>query len=544
MKTRFFLTSIVAVSIGCSSSGKSPLPGATVSARVQNATDRGPAPADAIFDLVVGVRMRNETRLPMVHKLLADHHDALAPDEFGDQFGVSRGEYARIVSWLSAQGLEIVRTSPSRTTVAVRGNAAAIQLAFGVSMRLLADDRGAFIAPQTPTLIGNEMINNLVGVVGLDGSNKWQSRLAFPNAGTGSQTPQDLQSRYNETVGAGGIAMPGMGQTVAILSTNEATLTSDLNSYLSTYSPAGVTALTNGQYNQVFVGGPSRDPANGAYVENVLDAEMVLAMAPYAKIVQVFTASNGGGLFTDGIDYIVNQLPDAHVVTVSWGTCERGAGSEMPILNALFAQARAQGQQWFFASGDTGSDGCRDSQSPAGTPGANTIYSAGWPASSPNVVGVGGTQTSGANTEAAWNGAGGGPSETLDKPAYQVGATPADSSRDEPDVAAIAGGAGVAIYSQGAPSGVGGTSAATPIWAGLYAVLLQQKAPAGKGFTNAIEQIYTLAKANKGFHDITTGTQLGPGDGAGNPGYAAGVGYDMVTGWGTPNLTALIANWQ
>jgi kumamolisin len=359
---------------------------------------------------------------------------------------------------------------------------------------------------------------------------------AFPNANSPSQTPSDLQTRYNETVGAGGIAQPGMGQTVAILSTNVPVQTSDLNAYLNQYQPAGVSALANGQYTQVFVGGPNRDKPdpNGAYVENVLDAEMVLAMAPYAKVVQIFTATNGAGLFADGIAYIVNNLPEAHVVTVSWGTCERGSGSEMPILNALFAQARAEGQQWFFASGDTGSDGCRDGS-------GNKIYSAGWPASSPYVVGVGGT-TATTTAETAWSGAGGGPSETLDKPAYQMGVTPNDSARDEPDVSAIAGGNGVAIYS-GAPSSVLGTSAATPIWAGLYAVLLQQKAPAGKGFTNALEQFYTLAKAGKGFHDITTGTQVGPGEQAGG-GYAAATGYDMVTGWGAPNLASLIANWQ
>ena len=121
--------------------------------------------------------------------------------------------------------------------------------------------------------------------------------------------------------------------------------------------------------------------------------------------------------------------------------------------------------------------------------------------------------------------------------------TPNDSSRDEPDVAAIAGGSGVSIVEQGSSTAVLGTSAATPIWAGLYSVLLQQKAAAGKGFTNALEQFYTIGKNNHGFHDITTGTQVGP-SGSGTGGYSATAGYDLVTGWGSPNLTDLIANWQ
>jgi kumamolisin len=539
MKIRFFLAPVLAVCIGCAPNGTSPLTTDTISARVRNATDRGPAPANATFDLVVGVRMRDLGRMPLVHKLLADNHDTLSPEEFGDQFAVSRGEYFRVVSWLKAQGLEIVRTSASRTTVTVRGNAAALQTAFNVEMRALEDARGTFIAPRTSPFVSNEMIGDFTGVIGIDGSNTWESHLVLPDAfsnaaGTGAQTPSDLSQRYNETLTA--VAQPGKGQKVAILSTNEATLTTDLNKYLTNNAPAGVTTLAANQYTQVFVGGPSRDPNNGAYVENVLDAEMVLATAPFATIVQVFTATNGGGLFADGISYIVNNQSDAHVVTVSWGTCERGSASEMPILNALFAQARAEGQQWFFASGDTGSDGCRDGS-------GNKVYSAGWPASSPYVVGVGGTQTASATTENAWNGAGGGPSETLDKPAYQAVGTPADSSRDEPDVSAIAGGNGVSIVSKGSSTAVLGTSAATPIWAGIYANLLQAKAPAGKGITTALESFYTIAKAGHGFHDITTGTQVGPNGTTAN-GYAAAVGYDMVTGWGTPNLNDLIANWQ
>jgi kumamolisin len=507
---------------------------------VSSALDRGPVSADEMFDLVVGVRMRNEARLPLVHQELAANDDALSPEDFGDRFGAGRADYARFVSWLSAQGLTITRQSPSRTTVSVRGNAAALQKAFGIEMHNYQDALGEFTAAPTPVLVQNEVFNDVTGVVGVDNSARWYSHmvrptLPLPQAGTGSQTPADLQSRYGEDLTT--ITQPGSGQTVAILSTNMPVLTTDLNKFLTNYKPGGVATLATGQYSQAFVGGPSRDANDqNAYGENVLDAEMVLGMAPYAKVVQVFTATNGPGLFTDGISYIVNQLPQAHAVTVSWGTCERGAAGEMPVMNALFAQAKAQGQQWFFASGDSGSDGCRDGS-------GNKIVSAGWPASSPYVVGVGGTQVQSAVAETAWNGAGGGVSESLDKPAFQVGATPNDNSRDEPDVAALAGGNGVAIVENGSTTAVLGTSAATPIWAGVYAVLLQQKAPAGKGFTTALESFYTLGKAAKGFNDITTGSNVGPNDGA-SGGYSAGTGYDMVTGWGTPNLASLIANWQ
>ena len=92
-------------------------------------------------------------------------------------------------------------------------------------------------------------------------------------------------------------------------------------------------------------------------------------------------------------------------------------------MNTLFEQAQAEGQQWFFASGDTGTDGCRDGA-------GNKHIAAGWPTSSPYVIGVGGTMIGAGGVEVAWNdnspaaasaAGGGGPSEVFNKPAYQVG---------------------------------------------------------------------------------------------------------------------------
>lgn len=535
MKNSTSLLVAACLALGCAD--RRPLPGATVHPRVAAAIDHGAVSPDVMFDLVVGVQLRNQHRLVATHKLLADRNDTLQPDDFGEMFGASPGEYARFVTWLQAAGFEIVRTTPSRTTVTVRGNAAAIAAAFGVEMHSYEDAYGDFTAASSSvTVIANAVGDLTSGVVGLGGE-KWHTHLATPNAGTGAQTPQDFQQRYFEDVGTmASPTKPGMGQTVAILSTNYLTKTADLNSYLLAYKPGFVSALAAGQYTQVQVGGPLRDAQkSGEYVENVLDAEMVLATAPYANIVQVFTATNGAGLFTDGIAYIVNTLSNAHTVTVSWGTCERGSAGSMTVMNALFAQAKAEGQQWFFASGDYGVDGCRDGS-------GNLIFSDGWPASSPYVVGVGGTQPIDANTEMAWSGAGGGPSESFDKPNFQVtaGVMPNDGSRDEPDIAAAAASVAIRDSVTGTPS-VGGTSAATPICAGLWATLLQNKKPTG--ITNGLEEIYTLAKAGKGFTDITSGTTIGPGDAPGG-GYMAAAGYDYATGWGTPNLTSLIANWQ
>jgi kumamolisin len=538
MKTALLAVSVSSLLIACAPNGMTPITSAGVSPRVLNAIDLGRVPGDVMFDLVIGVALRNESRLPLIHQQLAETGDALTPEDFGARFGASALDYSRLLSYLRSHGFTIERTPPARTTVTARGNAEAIRQVFGVEMHSYQDANGVFTATPMQISVLNEYFVDLSGVVGLDNSYAWHTHLAAaappqPNAGTGPQVPTDMEQRYGEDLAA--IPKPGMGQTVAILSTNYPTKESDLNAYLSQHKPAGLTALAPGQYSQVFVGGANRDEqSNGAYAENVLDPEMVLATAPYAKIVQVFTATNSPGLFTDGISYIVNSLASAHTVTVSWGTCERGAAGEMLVMNALFAQAKAEGQQWFFASGDTGTDGCRDGSS-------NKIISAGWPASSPYVVGVGGTQPASMTTETTWPESGGAPSESFDKPAFQMVMTPADNARDEPDIAAVASSVAYkdSVNFFGA---IGGTSAAAPICAGLWAVLVQQKAPTA-GITTGLESIYTLAKAGKGFTDITTGTTIGPNQGAGG-GYAAKVGYDLATGVGTPNLSSLIANWQ
>jgi kumamolisin len=272
----------------------------------------------------------------------------------------------------------------------------------------------------------------------------------------------------------------------------------------------------------------------------VLDAEMVLSMAPLANVVHVIAATNSPGLFTDGISYIVNQVSQAHAVTVSYGGCERGAAQETAVMNTLFQQAQAEGQQWFFASGDTGTDGCRDGA-------GNKHITAGWPTSSPYIVGVGGTEIGNGGGEIAWNqnsakngesAGGGAPSEIFSKPAYQMGKTPNDNARDTPDIAAIAGGGGVFIAYHNQHGTVGGTSAAAPVCAGAWALVDQGKG--GKGITDALTKIYGLTTASGAFNDVTVGDNGGP-DGK-SAGFPAGAGYDLATGLGSPNVAKLITN--
>jgi subtilase family serine protease len=494
-----------------------------VPARVAHAATLGRLDADAPIDAVLAMRLNDPDALAA----LVAAGQRLTPAELTERFAPSAADYARAVAALRAQGLE-VEPSPTRTTITIRGRAETVEAALGTRLTRYADEIGVFHAPSQlnpPAAIAVF----LGGAAGLDDAGRWWShRVPEPLSASGSAEPPDLRMMYNVTPAVG----LGDGETVAILGTGLPPTDDDVDGYVTKY-----TLPTNrkGQYARVFVGGPNRDPpglVQNEYGENVLDVDMVLALAPHADVVHVLTATNSPGLFADGIQYIVNHVPQAHQVSVSYGTCERVAASEMLVMNQLFLQAKAQGQQWFFASGDNGTDGCRDGK-------GNKVLSVNWPSSSPYVMSVGGTQV-GTTGETAWVAGGGGQSEILDKPAYQVGHTPSDGVRDQPDLAALAGSPGVVIYAQGRIfTGVQGTSAATPMWAAIWALLDANKG-GGHGFTNGHERLYQLGAAGAtGLRDITTG---GIGDGT-TPGYPATVGWDLATGWGVPDVATLVTQW-
>ena len=576
----------LAVAAGCSSS--KPISNAQPNTRIANAIDLGSVSPDSTYDFIVGIESQNQ---PLLHKFLDQQQltgDSLGPDDFADRFSVSAAEYLRVASWLRAHDMTITRLVKGRNTISVHATAAAIESAFGAQLHNFSDAQGKFTASIEGLTISSEVSGSISGFAGgFDGSPDWFSHMrraigstrgntgvhsnAIPTATgmDGSFRAAELETLY----GTSALTMPGKGQTVVILGAVAPPQTADINEYFTTSKPYGLTAVPAGSYMQDLVGGPALEPDGGEGDENTLDADMVLAFAPYASVKHVITATSGAGFFLDGIAHIVDTYTggtnQAIAVTVSYGSCERGSSSEMPVLNAMLAQAKAAGQTWFFAAGDAGTDGCRNG------PG-NTIVSAGWPASSPYVVGVGGTDilktptTTPITGEQVWNendnkdgeyfgvtfggAGGGGVSEVQAKPAFQTGVGPGagDSSRDEPDVSALGGSPGVEIFvtPQGqaqAAEPIAGTSAATPMWAGMWALIAQAKGLTS--ITNGLEQIYALGKADQtlttgqSFNDITIGNNGGPGDEP-TGGYPAGKGYDLATGWGTPNVPAIIANWK
>lgn len=151
---------------------------------------------------------------------------------------------------------------------------------------------------------------------------------------------------------------------------------------------------------------------------------------------------------------------------------------------------------------------------------------------------------------------GGGPSVIFGKPAWQTGiGVPNDGARDIPDVAMGADGPAVGVTPAIALPGffvatqkttdpaptfalTGGTSIATPMWAGVSRLVAQAQGVTRLGNINSrLYELGNLQSPYSGLHDVTMGNNANNSI----PGYSAGVGYDLVTGWGSPDVAKLVA---
>lgn len=292
------------------------------------------------------------------------------------------------------------------------------------------------------------------------------------------------------------------------------------------------------------IGGDS--PSGG--VESELDIEYIKAVAPEVPLTFIY---NGEYSLLKWVNQITSMSDAPLVHSVSYGNDEvqQSSTEYMYTCNTAFMKAGTLGLSILFASGDQGV---------CGRSGCGTLFHArfhpDFPAGSPYITSVGGTDFAGANIgdETAWSASGGGFSDTFGIPDFQKDAVAAykaspdanlppqklwnNTGRGYPDVAALGGTkTPYCVNVNGMFAGVAGTSAACPVVAGVFAKLnglraAQSKAPLG--FLNPF--IYQNAAA---FQDVTSGVNTGSN--MRKYGFKAIKGWDAATGWGTPDYEAL-----
>lgn len=343
-------------------------------------------------------------------------------------------------------------------------------------------------------------------------------------AGVVGLTPAQVRHAY----GFDQLTNQGAGQTIAVIEAfGDQSIEKDLGKFSDTFGLPPCTMsngclqilTTNGKNLGNGPGNSKVNPNHIWLLETALDVEWAHAIAPDASIMLVETPSDSLTDLLSGVDFAVRH--NATVVSMSWG------GLEFVGENALDSHFQASGVSFVASSGDSGS-----------------LLGPLYPAASPNVLAVGGTTLTISDSlgtygkEVAWSSSGGGLSIGEGEPMYQIPFEPA-GVRGNPDVAYDADpNTGFAVYTTtSTPYGNGwlqiaGTSAGAPQWSALIAIAKSQGwSPAPKTGTNTA--IYNAASQSYGqnFHDVTLGS---------NGAFNAGVGYDFVTGIGSPQAQNLV----
>src|SRR5579885_3158325 len=505
----------------------------------------------------------------------ADYHRWLSPEQFAERFGVSNADLGKITAWLQSYGLNVVSVGRGRTWIALSGSAAQIEAAFQTELHRYFVDGSEHYANATEPSVPEALGGVISAIRGLHNFRlkpylKKRSLSADYTSSSGNHylSPNDFSTIYNlNPLYTTGLSGSGLSLAVA----GQATMSfSDLHRFRAAFGVPGSDpqpVLVPGS------GTPGSD--SGDVGESNLDLEWAGAVARNANIFYVYAFD-----VMQAVQYAIDQNL-APVLSVSYGECEPEAfSSDVTAMQSWAQQAAAQGITWINASGDSGAADCNDAQNPG--------LAVDIPASIPEVTGMGGTEfqenggtywnaandTTNASAlsyipEAAWNDSaadgqpaatGGGASVLFAKPSWQnVPGVPGDNARHVPDIAlnASADHDGYLVYDSGALSSFGGTSAPTPMMAGVVLLLNQYLISSGAqsspGLGNINPKLYALSQSSPGiFHDITSGDNIVTvgcttrirGCSSTPVGYTAGPGYDQVTGLGSMDMYKLVTGWN
>jgi uncharacterized protein (TIGR03437 family) len=499
-----------------------------------------------------------------------DYHRWLMPEEFASRFGLSEHDVAALAGWLESQGLRVEDVARGRHWIAFSGSADRMSRAFHTPIHRFRVGGAAHFANTAAPSIPQAFEDVVSAIGGLDDFRPQPTIVpagpAYNISTSHLLAPDDLAAIFDiKKLYQAGI--DGSGQTIVIAGQTDFDL-SDIQAFRQRFG-----LPPNDPQKVIYGTNPGK---NSDMIEADLDLEWAGAIAPNATVIFAFSEN----VFLSAQYAIDRNL--GPIVSMSYSACEpyESAG----FMRGVWQQANAQGITLLASSGDAGAANC-ERYGP--TPQASKGPTVGWPASLPEVTGVGGTAFNDAsggpywasgndanlgsalgyipeiawNESAMWNAlvaTGGGPSALFAKPYWQRGpGVPGDGARDVPDISLPASTFHYPymITTAGANTAGAGTSASTTSVAGILALLNQYLVAKGvlsqPGLGNINPALYQLAQATTDvFHDVTAGDnkvpceQASPGCVDGLMGFSAGPGYDMTTGLGSVDVYNLATEWN
>jgi kumamolisin len=517
--------------------------------RAGEARPIGQLPSDQIMNLDVVLALRDPAGLDSFLKELYDpatpfYRQFLTVPEFTERFGPTQEDYDAVVRFATANGFEVVGGTRDGMDVQIRGPVSAVESAFRLKMRTFqhpAENRTFYAPDREPT---TDLSFALWHVSGLDNysiphpmfvkksdyakAHGIDENAVVSHATTGSGPSASFLGSDMRAAYYGGTALTGAGQNLGLFEYLGTDLT-DLTTYFKNVGQTNNVPITlfstDGTSTSCVDSGAGGDCDD---TEQTLDMTQAIGMAPGLSSLVMYIGSTDTAI----ISAMTTHSPLPTTIGCSWGWTP----ADPSTLNPYFEKMAAQGQNFFAASGDSSTWSASNEA---------------WPADNAYVVSVGGTDLVTASaagpwkSETAWSDSGGGISpDSIPIPSWQQLSGVINSSnrgsttlRNGPDVSANANFTFYVCADQTTctANDYGGTSFATPMWAGYIALVNQQLANNGDstiGFINPTIYAQNVTSSyGTDFHDITSGT---------SGSYSAVVGYDLVTGWGSPNGTGLI----
>jgi Pro-kumamolisin, activation domain/Fibronectin type III domain len=518
----------------------------------------GRLPASQPLHLAISLPLRNHAELKQVLHDLYDpaspnYHRFLSVKEFTERFGPTEVDCQRVVGFAQSNGLRVTHTFANRLVIDASGPAASVERAFQVTMQMYQHptENRTFFAPDVEPSVDAGL--PILSVEGLSTFSLPHSMLkrrspeqqvhsdATSGSGPGGQfLGSDMRAAYG-----GGTSLDGSGQAVGLIELGPYRIPDVLNYFSSLSQPLNVP-ITNVLVGVNGICGVGCDDG-----EEAIDIQQAISMAPNLSAMIVYITN---GASTDALsaytqaatDNIAKQLS----LSFGWG----GTPSSESGYEQVFEELEAQGTSSFVASGDAGAN----------------VGGGGYPGNSTNITDSGGTHLTTATpggawqSEIAWSGSGGGwntavpiptdPPDSWSQGAVLNASNGGDPSyRNIPDVAAEADFDNYFCSNGTCQGGIAGTSLSSPRWAAFVALINQQAVANATstgtnptlGFVNST--FYPLGQGssyNTALHDITSGnnangTACTVGTlgclSSGVQGFNAVTGFDIVTGWGSPN---------
>lgn len=507
----------------------------------------GRLPQDQVMQLDLVLPIRDEAGLDAFLQSVYDPTSAsyrhfLSVAEFTARFGPTQSDYDSAVRFAQFRGFTVVGGSRDGMDVQIRGTVATVESAFHVNMRTYqhpTENRSFFATDSEPV---TSLPFALWHITGLDNFSAPKPLFSKKDAVTATASSANTGAVVSEaTTGSGpsasylgsdmraayygGTSLTGAGQNLGLWEYVGTDL-ADLTTYFSNAKQTNKVPITllsaDGTSTSCLESQKCDD------TEQTLDMTQALGMAPGLASLTMYIGSSDTAIASA----MTSHSPLPMTIGCSWGWTP----VDPTALDPYFKKMAAQGQTFLTASGDSSTWSAKNEA---------------WPADDPYVVAVGGTDLVTASaggawkSETAWANSGGGITpDGIAIPSWQLPSGIINSTnkgsttlRNGPDVSANANFTFYVCADQTTctANSYGGTSFAAPMWAGYLALVNQQLASSGApgiGFINPIIYAQNLTSAyTTDFHDITSGT---------SGSYSATTGYDLVTGWGSPNGTGLI----